>query len=176
MKYQVETLKCKHIDSINKDVINAELKEIGGNGAIERDVQIWQGFPNFETITFGSVVEGEIHSKTKGNYTNKTLYAIDTKQATTGNSGPSRGGFKANMAAIVEKKAENIEKAQTRRETSIELSGTARDATILTQTLVANNPEPVTMEQMQSIWLKWRAWLLGQYGDPKDPTEVPPFN
>ena len=107
MIYSVETLTQKHIASLNKNVLNCKLKDEQGQ-IYPKVVSIWEGYPNFETITFGAKVEGEIIVNDKG-------YA-SLKLAKKG--GGSMAGMMAQKATQIsqfqDRKAQSIEAAQDR--------------------------------------------------------------
>lgn len=162
MKYTIKDLKKRHIDSINKDVIEASLE--GTDGTKTDKVQIWQTFPSFETITFGTEVEGNLETKTKGNFTNITLYPISTP--------PANGNYpkKANMIGDAMKKKEaSIEKFQDNKEASIKNAGTMRDATLLTVAMLNSATYKdviIEIEEVQTMWTNWRKWLEGKADEP----------
>lgn len=110
MKYKVLDVRRKTIEKLGKDVLDVSLK--AEDGTQTDNVQIWQGFPGFDSITFDCTVEGDITVKQSGNYTNKTLYP---PKAPTGGFKGGMGGIKAAQ----ERKADMIEKAQDRKSESI---------------------------------------------------------
>jgi len=72
MEYKISTLE-KKTTSTGKVKIDAELIDVSGT-TIE-GVTIWDSFPNFNSITFGTLVSGDIVTKQNGKYTNKTHLA-----------------------------------------------------------------------------------------------------
>lgn len=164
MKYSVENLKVKHIEKLNKDVMETDLICVDTKVKTER-VQIWGDFPNFTTITFGSVVEGDIVEKQSGNFKNITLYP--PKPVYT----PKSGGFSGGVKAMVAEKAKNIEHSQDRKDNSIQLSSTFRDATMLTVAQMKGT-ENWSNDEVQEKWKMWRSWLMEQFGDASDITET----
>lgn len=153
MKYSIKDLKKKHIASIDKDVLEVTLEGVEGM------VQIWQGFPNFETITFSSVVEGDLQTKTKGAYTNTTLYpSKEVKKA-------SSGGFGGGMGTkLMEKKEASITKFQANKDESIKMASVMRDATMLAiaESGNAGTPDEVLLERVE----KWHKYLLNKWEQP----------
>jgi hypothetical protein len=147
MKYLIKDLKKKHIEKLNKDVIEAQVEEVGTN-VITDKVQIWAGFPDFETITFGSVVEGDIVKKVSGNFTNITLYPV--KQAYVPKGG---GGIKAAQ----ERKADMIEKAQERKSDSIAFFNATNSAIALVKGV------GFSTEDTKAEIVFWREWFLSEY-------------
>jgi len=157
MKYKVITLNKKHIDKINKDVISAELSD--ERGVVTENVQIWQGFPDFQTITFGSEVEGEVIQTTNGKFTNVTLYAPKNQNSAQG------GGYKAKvMEAAMQRKDASISKFQDNKEESIKTAGILRDTTLLTMAEVGK--DGATDEVIKEVWERWHSWLTNKYNQP----------
>lgn len=121
-------------------------------------------FPDYENIKAGAKVTGNIWTSEKGN---TYLFAPKPKIGYTPKP-------KADIAKAQAVKAENIEHAQERKETSMVKMATARDATLL---LIAYHPELYTMPEqtrnqiIRNEWVKMRAWLSAELGD-----ENVPFN
>jgi hypothetical protein len=157
MKYKVETLNKKHIASINKDVIEAELKDEAG--LITPKVQIWQTFPGFETITFGSEVEGDIKTSTKGNFTNTTLYA--PQRSAVGNYAQKKS---SDIKTAMVQKEKSIEKFQDNKEQSIQKASVMRDATLLAIAEVGR--DGVEKDILEAKWESWQKWLTGKWEQP----------
>ena len=151
MKFKVLDIKKKHIDKLNKDVIEAEVK--GEDNVITKKVQIWPDFPMFDTITFDAQVEGDLVVKTKGEYTNITLYAPKPQ-----------GNFKAGSTGIKaaqERKAEMIEKAQDRKSESIAYFNSVNCAIALAGNFFKGQPMPD--EDVKEFITEWRDWFLSEY-------------
>ncbi len=76
---------------------------------------------------------------------------------------PSYGGIGGAMAS----KEKSIEKAQNRKEDSIQVAGTARDATLITVALMSRAPASLTPAELDIAWKKrWldvRQWLWNNY-------------
>jgi hypothetical protein len=68
MKYIINELVKRHIEKLNKDVVDVKLD------GVNEKVTIWQDFPEFIALGVGSEVEGDIVTKVNGNFTNITLY------------------------------------------------------------------------------------------------------
>lgn len=126
----------------------------------DRDGKI---FPDFDALAPGHEFEANpwLNPKT-GKY---SLYA--PKIEAKGNFAPNKGAM---MTKVMETKKANISEAQDRKEQGIEISGSARDATLILTTFYAD--KDLTDEDIQSKWLEWRKWLLNNYGL----TDKPPFN
>jgi hypothetical protein len=149
MKISIKDLKKKRIEKLGKDVIEAQVEEVG-TGVITDKVQIWGDFPSFETITFGSVLEGDLVTKVSGNFTNITLYP--PKPAYTPKSG-GMGGIKAAQ----ERKEVMIEKAQERKSDSIAFFNATNSAIALVKDLKLN------MDDTKAEIVFWREWFLSEY-------------
>jgi hypothetical protein len=82
MKYKILEINKRHIDSINKDIIEAKIEDIAGN--ITMKASIWGDFPNFDTLVVGSEIEADMVVKTKNGFENRTLYPLkETNKAPT---------------------------------------------------------------------------------------------
>lgn len=159
IKYQVLKAERKST-STGKDKIDADLQDF--NGVVEEKVTIWSDFPNFASIKVGSEVCGQVTVKTNGQYINKTLYPEKTEGWGGGKKAPS-----VNMNKIMEKKQEGISASQDRKENSIKLAATMRDATLLTLEWIKqeNLVMPPTEAEIKAKWTEWRKWLDQSFGD-----------
>jgi len=63
---------------------------------------------------------------------------------------------------------EGIEKNMGRKENSIVLSGTMRDATMIVTSFYKDLPD----NEIKEKWLAWRKWLIENAGDPKNVAET----
>lgn len=81
MKYKILETNKRHIDSINKDVIDTKVEDINGN--ITEKVSIWGDFPNFQQLVNGSEIEADMVVKTKNGYENRTLYPVRQNEIKT---------------------------------------------------------------------------------------------
>ena len=152
MRYKINWLEEKTTSTGKKKYDLTLDKE---DGTQEDKVTMWADFPDFANMKPGTEIEGDVVVKVNGQYTNKTIYPIKPKVAPTGQT----GGFKGNMVATMAKKQEGIEKSQSRKEDSIQISSTARDATILTTAELNGKTE----QEIKDIWTKWRKWLLNNW-------------
>ena len=75
---------------------------------------------------------------------------------------PRSGSVNANM----DRKEQGIEVAQNRKEDSIKISSTFRDATLIT--LEDMKGQDMTNELFKDRWLYWRKWLMENW-DFKEP-------
>lgn len=146
MKYTIEWLERKRT-STGKDKIDATLSD--GKNSI--DVTIWDNFPNFTGLMAGQDVEGDVVTKQNGQYTNKTLYPV--KVATTPKFGAS------GVSKLMDKKAEQIEKAQERKSESIAYFNSVNSAIAL----VGKRLGEVSEAQMKLELKLWRDWFLSEY-------------
>lgn len=124
-------------------------------------------FPDYENIKAGVKVTGNIWTSEKGN-----TYLFAPKPKTGGYSGGARANNSASIVKAQAVKAENIEHAQERKETSMAKMASARDATLL---LIQYHPELYTLpeqtrnEVIRNEWRKMRAWLSAELGDDSVP-------
>lgn len=72
MKFTIKEFTKRHIDKLNKDIIEATVEDI--NGLTTSKVQMWQEFPNFTLIEVGSEIEGDLVEKEKNGFKNITIY------------------------------------------------------------------------------------------------------
>lgn len=128
MRYSIQTLQVKNIPSLGKKVAEMEVKDIEGNTL---KGSMWEDFPSFNTMTFGSQFEADLVYKEKNGYTTGTFYAPK------GLTKRSFGG-KADMTKIMDTKAQNIEKSQDRKEEAISKAGAQRDAVLIVTTFYKN--------------------------------------
>jgi hypothetical protein len=134
-------------------------------GVITERVSAWPDYSQYEKIATGAVVEGVLF--VNGKYTNLK----------DGNLGPRPASF-GGGAKNMEVKAQNISKAMDRKESGIEISATARDATLVLTTFYKD----LTDEQIKSKWLYWRRWFLNNFNNTttsdmsRGQDLVPPFN
>lgn len=80
-----------------------------------------------------------------------------------------------NAGVIIEQKNSNIRAAQDRKDESIKISSTARDATLILSVLLPsmNRDEVFNHDSWKQKWLEIRQWLLDNFD--KEPTQEPPF-
>ena len=142
MKYTITWCEKKHIDSLNKDVLDCNANDEQGNTV---KFSIWSDFPNFAGIMNGGVVEGNIWNKP--NTDKYTLYLPkDPATATTGRMGGA--------SKLMDKKADNIATAQESKDLSIKISSTMNKAIDLAIAEKDISPENI---------LKWRKWIWIQW-------------
>ncbi len=132
------------------EIINADLQDF--NGVITDKVAIFPTFPNFSTLKVGSEVMGKIDVKQNGVYTNKTLNEERT---------PMRKGDapSINISKMMDKKAENIEKAQERKNDGIAYFNATNSAIAL----VGKMSEDVTPDFYKMQIVNWRDWFLSEW-------------
>lgn len=149
MKYTINWLEEKTTSTGKKKY---DLTLDSEDGKQTSGITMWDSFPEFATLKPGSVISGDIVTKQNGQYTNVTIFPPKVV------SPVKTGGFGGAKVAMQEK-AKNIEKAQGRKEDSIQISSTARDATILTTAELNGKTE----QEIKEIWLKWRNWLIANW-------------
>lgn len=148
MKYTVTTLE-KKVAGSGKPYIKATVKDGMDE---EHNVTIFSTFPNFETITFDTVLEAEMQTE------NDPKYGISKKLWPPKENRPAGGG----MGRVMEKKAEAIGKAQDRKEEGIRVSSTFRDASMIVASMVHGGLLRTEMD-IKEEWRKWREWLWNNY-------------
>lgn len=162
MKYKVQSLEVKRVEALGKDKMNADLVDIQGNEV--SNVTIWQDFPDFKTITFGSEVDGTLKPAKDPKY-GPTLYPEKNPNGT----------FKRSPAAItkaMEKKEQSIEKFQGNKELGIKISSTLRMAVDIALAEYNNGRAFTYGENLGEAILEWRAWLW-RYWDAEDKDFLP---
>lgn len=83
---------------------------------------------------------------------------------------PTTGGRGNGIAKAMERKEQGIAKTMDRKENGMLLSGTSRDATLIT--LAQFTDRPFTDQEFQEKWRMWRTWLIDNHGDPEDLSET----
>ncbi len=155
-KYTIIKLETKTTKIGN--IISADLQDF--NGTITDKVSIFPTFPNFTSLKVGSEVMGQITVKVNGQYTNKTLNEEKT-------SGYASGGARSvNMNKLMDKKAENIEKAQERKNDSIAFFNATNSAIEMVKQFHGDTSD------IQSDIKHWRDWFLSEWHKyESDPTK-----
>ena len=170
--YTVDWLEKKHVDALNKDKYDLTLKD--AKGVTHEKVTMWSDFIGFSEVRPGSTVTGTITTKTndKG-YTNTTISPPKPKNTSGGNFGPSKGGFKGNMAATMATKQAGIEKSQDNKERGIILASTARMATDMVVALTDYEYKGFSVGALQKEWTMWRSWFAKNWGEDLDDITIP---
>lgn len=148
MKYTVSTLEKKTAGS-GKQYIKATVKDEQG---VDHNVTIFSTFPNFDTITFDSVLDADMQIE------NDPKYGESKKLWPPKENRPAGGGMAKTMAV----KSQNIEKAQERKEEGIRVSSTFRDASLITASMVHAGIIRTEMD-IKEEWRKWREWFWNNY-------------
>lgn len=159
-----------------KIVLSCTLTDI--NGITHQNVSIWSDFPDFSNLAAGHSVTGNMRSKASPNgKVYKTLYpTINANPIRPRSSVPAKPGIDG--SALIRQKAESITASQDKKEVSIMISGTARDAVLIVTTMypeLANYNEIDKEAAIKEEIIKWRKWLMAQWDQPIDPTSKPPF-
>lgn len=121
------------------------------SGKIFQDVVAFPFFGQYASIVPNAVIEGEI--KDEGVFNGKPSYKLSG-----GNLGAKSASFGGGAKAM-ETKAANIKVAQERKEGAIEISATARDATLIVTTFYKD----LKPEEIKKQWIYWRRWLLNNW-------------
>lgn len=121
-------------------------------GVVTNDVVAFPFYSQYGAIVGGALIEGIITEK---EYNGSKSYSIND-----GNLGSKPSGF---GAQAMKAKAEGIERAQVRKESGIEISATARDATLI----VTSFYQDLSPEEIKQKWLFWRKWLLANWNNPE---------
>ena len=161
MKYKIEWMEKKGAGWIIATLSegNVQITDVSINKLDKKTNQVV--FVNFDTLMPGSDIEGELWRNPAG----KAYLFAPKPQA------PVRTGG-AGIKAAVEAKARSIEHSQDRKDNSIQLSSTFRDATLLTVASINQLDEPMNPDEIKKAWLNWRKWLMEQFGDAGDITET----
>jgi hypothetical protein len=149
MKYIVKTLEKKTAAS-GKSYIKATVQDGMGDS---HNVTIFSTFPDFETITFESVLEADMQVE------NDPKYGESKKLWPPKSNKPSGGGM---MGKVMEQKAQAIGKAQDRKEEGIRVSSTFRDASMIVSAQIHGGMLRTEMD-IKDEWKKWRKWLWSHY-------------
>lgn len=162
MKYIVETINVRTIESLGKKVADCSLKD--EEGVITDKVGIWQEFPDFQTITFGATVEGTIVTNDKGYKTLKPIFQ------------PKQGGNPEGKMKMAEKmvdyKAKTISAAQDNKENAIKVAATMGHAVNIVVAMIKDQPmkdASVTKNMIK----EWRKWLWEHWD--VNPMDYQPF-
>lgn len=164
MKYTVVKIEANKTTSTGKNFHKVSLQSVDGPETYD-DVAIWEGFPSFGTITFDSLVEGDVVTKNNGQYVNRTLYAPRAERPATGRTTRSGG-----IAEAMDRKEKSISAFQEEKENGIKISSTLRDAVTLAKTEVDAEVYPVS--ELKERIMYWREWLWKNWNTPLD---YPPF-
>lgn len=143
MKYRIIASEVKET-STGKTYKRATVQDT--NGA-SHEVSVWSDFPDYAKVEAHNEVEGTIREN--GKYKN----LVGDRPKTT------KKGFDATVAVAM--KQEGIKRSQDRKEDSIKISGTARDATLITVALMQSGT--VSAAMWKDKWLEVRDWLLENY-------------
>lgn len=161
-EYQIEWSE-KKTTSTGKSYIKANLS---GEGVSQENVSIWSDFPDFANLMTGHKVTGELKQNDKGYW---TLYPPRT--GTTGQS----GGFKGNMAKVMEQKQEGIKLSQENKEHGIKVASTISMATQIVLAMMKDDKTVIWTDQLVKDEIrKWRTWLWAEWD--KEDKDFPPFN
>ncbi len=162
MLYKAKTIERKKLPS-GAELINGVFIDVEGK---EIEATIWKTdskgsvFPGFDTLSVGSEIEGNPWTNPTTGKVN--IYPPKEKKA---------GGNSANISNLMDKKAENIEKAQDRKSESIAYFNSVNSAIALINTKAYTEGGNALMDYREFIQ-KERDWFLAEY---KKWTEKSPF-
>src|SRR3990167_4532288 len=118
-------------------------------------------FPNFDEISNGGSVKGNLWQSPQGKY-----YLFAPKLNAGANK--ASGGYKTQVIEkAMERKDASIGKFQDNKEQSIKISSTMRDAVLLT--IAEKGDGVMTAEDMAENIIKWRKWLVNHWEDADIP-------
>jgi len=159
--YKITAIESK-TTSTGKAMKTATLED--ETGVVVEKVAIWSNYPDFANLVVGSILTAEIETKQNGQYINLSL-----KSPSTGGFGANRGGSGA-ITKAMEKKAENIEKAQENKNESIKIASTFASA--VNCAIAEYNKDPHNLDTLEELIRKWRKvlWFLWE-----EHTDYPPF-
>jgi hypothetical protein len=158
IKLKLTNVTPRHVDSINKDLFEAVATDT--QGKVYDKVTLWKS--DWPAITEGSEIMAEIKDTTKNpKFPSTTLYP----EKTTGFA--SGGARSVNMNKLMDKKAENIEKAQDRKNDSIAYFNAINSAIALVKEFKL--VDAVDIKESISYW---REWFLSEWHKYEaDPTK-----
>lgn len=152
----------------------ATIREIVDQGNTYEDVSInkvdkkGREFPNFDTITPGMKIHGNLWRSPAGKY---TLFAPDpTPAAGTRPAAPAGGGARGVQAAQV-RKAEGIATAQENKGKGVLVAAAFRDATLI----MVNHMEyrEMSFEEAKGFHKRIRDWYIAEYKATEKSLDVP---
>ncbi len=108
MKYKVQGVS---VATTKENKPYKKLDLVTQAGETFKSVPYWSSYPEYEAITIGSYIEGAVESTQNGKWTNHKLLLANAPTS------PKRyGGNNAAIAQAQDKKAQNIDAAQSRNE------------------------------------------------------------
>lgn len=127
-------------------------------------------FPNFDGITPGAEVEGELWQSSADKW-----YLFAPKPKGEGMGSRPAWAKKPDMTKVMEKKEASIEKAQDNKAEGIKISSTMRMAVdlALAEAEGARHEGNTGFDFSESI-MRWRVWLWNTW--EADDSKFPPFN
>lgn len=162
MKYNIGWSERK-TTTTGKEKIEATLKD--EKGVETHGVTIWKEFPDFDGIMTGHDIEGDLVPARDPRY-GPTLFPPKPEVPKTFQRGAGA------MTKVMDKKAENIEKAQDNKMLGIKSSSTLRMAVDLTIASLRNE-DIIDNSVIKGTILEWRKWLWNEF--EKEDKDFPPF-
>lgn len=140
------------VSKTGKNYITADITEENGT---KHKVSIWEDFPYFKDIRPGVEVEGNI--LTKGQY----------KNLVSGSRSLNPNYKAAQIEGVMKRKEDSISQFQDKKNESIMLSSSARDATLIVTTFYpefAKESIEVKETQIKKKWDEWRKYFMQGFG------------
>ncbi len=115
-------------------------------------------FKDYETLKVGDEVEGRISPW-------KDAFVFNVGEANTYVKGPS--GYKSiQIDAAMDKKAENVEKAQDRTSHGVRIAAAFRDATLIGIEIMKR--EEMSLDEYKALHKRLREWYLHEWQSAND--------
>lgn len=147
MKYTYTKIERK-VTSTGK--AKADVSVMDENGTEQSGVTVWADYPDFATMKEGDTTLGEVQIKVNGKFTNKTLYPERTNTLYP---------KKNNIAQAQAKKAEYIEAAQERKNTSIAYFNAVNSSI----SVMGKYDTDMDIDKYQTGLVIWRDWFLSEW-------------
>lgn len=165
-KFKVHTLNVTTTSTGKK---KADCELIDESGVMTR-ATIWGDFQDFQNITFGSIVEGDLVPAKDPKY-GPTLYPPKPVQSPVV---ARSGGFGGGMTKLMDKKSESIAQAQGNKEHSIKEASSMTNAVNLAIAEYGTfSGEEHLRPTLDFLITKYRKWILDHWDIPVN--LKPPF-
>lgn len=164
------TYKLEWVEKKGEDWVLASLESGEKDVSINRTSKKGEVFPNFDTLTPGMSVEGELWQSGAGKW---YLFPPRPETNATGANRGQGGAFKQKMIEdSMNKKNESITRFQGQKEESIKQMSAQRDAVLIVTTFYKDRigNDPILEGEMDSIIKKkiteYRDWFLShEFGE-----------
>lgn len=155
MKYKITNIKVKENAYQGKSVADLDVIDISG---APFKGSMWSDFPNFSTMTFGIEFEADMVTKDKNGYPSSTFYPIRPKPTS---GGANRG---SQMTKVMETKDANVTKHMDRKEGSIQIAASQRDATLWVTTFYEG--KGWDDEELKTKWNEMKKFFMDSFDQP----------